>query len=208
MPILLLPLALGLNLMTKWISIPLAILASLTVPINLIQSYQYQHYLIHWFDMDQNRYWNTWLETHDRFRGVAWNDNLQQLNQRKKTSIALPSIWLPAHEVKTMVLSEEELGANWRQSRSIAFSWENDFHDNNTSMVFVEIMDSTDKNLFWIQRSILSTVHSALNEKQTGYLFLNLPEVPAQSKLVLHIAAGEEALELRAPKVYVIQPNP
>lgn len=40
--------------------------------ISIIQTYQYQNYILHWSEMNYERYWQTFLKTDDKYKGLLW----------------------------------------------------------------------------------------------------------------------------------------
>ena len=49
-------------------------LALSTIPLNIIQTYQYKEFILHWIDMDEEMYWKVFLKTDDRFKGLIWKN--------------------------------------------------------------------------------------------------------------------------------------
>ena len=54
----------------------------LLVSVNLVQSYQYQKFILHWDGMDQERYWQVFLRTDRKFDGIFY---------RKPIGLELPN---------------------------------------------------------------------------------------------------------------------
>ncbi len=40
--------------------------------ISIIQTYQYQNYILHWSEMNYERFWQTFLKTDDKYKGLFW----------------------------------------------------------------------------------------------------------------------------------------
>lgn len=78
--ILFIPFALFLNEVKKWTCFAVLSLCLLAIPLNLIQSYQYSKYILHFIDMDKEKYWHIFLETEERFEGLVWIDELDLEN--------------------------------------------------------------------------------------------------------------------------------
>jgi len=47
-------------------------LSLFTIPLNIIQTYQYKEFILHWIDMDKDKYWSVFLKTEDKYRGLVW----------------------------------------------------------------------------------------------------------------------------------------
>ena len=52
--------------------IPVIIISLLTIPVNIIQTFQYKEYILSWDNMDGSKYWKVFLRTADRYRGLVW----------------------------------------------------------------------------------------------------------------------------------------
>ncbi|MEZ4721521.1 MAG: hypothetical protein R2813_06540 [Flavobacteriales bacterium] len=61
----------------------LTLIMSLSVPFNLIQTYQYQHFILHWHRMNKESYWKVFLKTDLKYRYWIWGRN-PQYNKLKK----------------------------------------------------------------------------------------------------------------------------
>ncbi len=48
------------------------VLILLCIGLNFVQMYQYQNYILHWEDMNKEKYWNIFLKTDDIYRGALW----------------------------------------------------------------------------------------------------------------------------------------
>jgi hypothetical protein len=40
--------------------------------VSIIQTYQYQHYILHWTDMDKASFWKVFLRTEEKYKGLLW----------------------------------------------------------------------------------------------------------------------------------------
>lgn len=54
-----------------------AMISLLAVPLNLVQTYQYSKFIIHWASMDRDRYWQVFLKTDQQFEGVFFREEQQ-----------------------------------------------------------------------------------------------------------------------------------
>jgi hypothetical protein len=48
------------------------VLSFVAIPVNLIQTYQYNKFILHWDQMDENRFWQVFLKTDRRYEGVLY----------------------------------------------------------------------------------------------------------------------------------------
>ena len=93
----------NLNKLGKAITVTLCFMF---VSVNLVQSYQYQKFILHWDSMDQERYWKVFLKTDRKFDGIFYRSNEEPEN-------LLPQPDQIASRVE--FFSDFEDGTNWGQ---------------------------------------------------------------------------------------------
>ncbi len=52
----------------------LIFISFMAITLNLIQTYQYKHYILYW-DMNKEYYWRVFLHTGKRYKGMLWEEN-------------------------------------------------------------------------------------------------------------------------------------
>lgn len=71
----------------NWYKILMFALIPLCISLNFIQMYQYQNYILHWDEMDKDKYWDVFLKTEDIYRGALWEkkyvDYYKNINSKK-----------------------------------------------------------------------------------------------------------------------------
>jgi hypothetical protein len=48
--------------------------ALLTIPVNLVQAYQYNKFILHWDQMDQERFWQIFMKTDSKYSGIFYRE--------------------------------------------------------------------------------------------------------------------------------------
>ena len=76
-PVLFIPIALLIQ-NSRWIKWPILIIATLAIPLSVSQVYQYKEYILHWWNMDKEKYWTIFLKTDDEYKGLVWKDRLDE----------------------------------------------------------------------------------------------------------------------------------
>ncbi|MBN3034290.1 MAG: hypothetical protein JW861_01790 [Bacteroidales bacterium] len=66
------PFALMVNGMAAWRKAIVIAFSFLTIPLNVIQTYQYKQYILHWIEMDEKKYWKVFLKTSRQYEGLVW----------------------------------------------------------------------------------------------------------------------------------------
>ncbi len=55
-----------------WIKFSASLMALSFSYISIIQTYQYQNYILHWTEMNQHKFWKVFLHTDDKYKGIFW----------------------------------------------------------------------------------------------------------------------------------------
>lgn len=177
--IMFIPFALFLNKIKTWIGLLLLPVCLLTIPLNLIQSYQYSKYILHWIDMDKEKYWKVFLETEEKYQGLVWVEefDIDHLNVVQKI------------ELGTVQLLEDGINVSYKYKiADFAF----DFRD--VSYIIVKLTGvigrETDARLrlfindmwkgeyyFMHEPYLLHFAHSAFGVSQVGYYKYAFPKM-------------------------------
>ena len=71
------PFAVFLNESGRFLKGSVIALSILTVPLNVIQTYQYRHYILHNSGMNMEKYWRVFLRTNRQFMGLLYKTPLR-----------------------------------------------------------------------------------------------------------------------------------
>ncbi|OFY98051.1 MAG: hypothetical protein A3K10_07695, partial [Bacteroidetes bacterium RIFCSPLOWO2_12_FULL_31_6] len=69
------------NKIWKEIFITIGILA---ITVNNIQAYQYRNYILLWMDMDKEKYWQVFLKTDKKYKGIFWDNGPKNIDLKKE----------------------------------------------------------------------------------------------------------------------------
>ena len=75
-PFFFIPLAFTLNAVSRLGKVAIVSLSLITLPINIIQTYQYKNFILHWVDMNRDSYWDLFLKTDSKYRGLLWKGQI------------------------------------------------------------------------------------------------------------------------------------
>lgn len=91
--ILILPLALALSRTSLSITLKTAavLLCVATIPVNIIQSYQFKEYILHWDSMDKEKYWKVFLKTDPLYEGILWRNSVNLASYSVIKTIDVPA---------------------------------------------------------------------------------------------------------------------
>lgn len=183
-PLLLLPLAVFFQRVRNWKFLVLPI-ALLSIPLNFIQTIQYKSYILHWIDMDKEKYWKVFLQTNEVYRGILWrslidlgeynktnNWNLGDFKMDKNESKFIKPYSTPKENVKSIV----------------SLSFEHQFEKSNQSSIIIGIQgQDTTQFLYWREIPIIHFHVKDLNSYHEGRYDIEIPEIRTKEELRLGV---------------------
>ena len=159
-----------------WVKPLFLIPAILLVYLNLVQTYQYKEYILHWLTMDKTKYWTVFLKTEDKYKGLFWVWEID-LNKVKKTDeIKLGNYSLPAHCDSVLAKFSTVKLKNTNTVHAFQVGLRNDFRDENDARMALTITDTSGKIVFYHERYLLHFNSQGLNKNQAGRFNYILPQ--------------------------------
>lgn len=203
-PLFFIPLGYFLEKAGKWKFLVIPIL-SLTIPLNLIQTVQYNRYILHWIDMDKEKYWKVFLHTEPVYQGLVWKEN-KELSSFKKIRMYL----LGDYEMKEnggLVIDDFQVEDRNRPT-VLSVSFSNQFDANDESKIIIDIKEEGQSEwLFWSETPLIYFHENKLNHYQKGRLDLEIPPLQCNGKLQLnfYVTVGGQTSPLKDIEVSVYQ---
>ncbi|MBN2637521.1 MAG: hypothetical protein JXR65_00375 [Bacteroidales bacterium] len=145
-------------------------LTFLAIPLNLIQTYQYNSYILHWLNMDKEKYWEVFLRTGNRFKGLLWKNpfDMNQYLVLKKLSSGDISVQ-KSKAITTILETDSQNIPEFDKVSVIRISMTNNFISSDNSKVIVHITDSTShKLIYWHDPYLIHFSQQGLNKEQKG----------------------------------------
>jgi hypothetical protein len=148
----------------------LGLLIALTVPLNFIQTNQYKRYILHWDQMDKQKYWDVFLRTQERFQMYLWKPQFktgEKIYEKK-----LGSVSVDPGGLKQIIAEESHDLANARYAE---LSFENTFSADENAHVEFFMENAANMNANLAQGTFL--IHFAekgLNKLQEGSFFYEI----------------------------------
>jgi hypothetical protein len=138
------------------------------IPINLIQTIQYNKYILHWINMDKESYWNIFLKTDKRFEGMLWNERFDFSSYRMLGNSFIINNDSTIHLQKDLYNTEDAY---------LNLSLYNYFNSDNNSKVLLEILDNNSVVVFKDERYMLVFGRDSLNKYHKGDFTYHLPNI-------------------------------
>jgi len=159
-----------------WSKIILVVPAIFLVYLNLVQTYQYKEFILHWQNMDKEKYWTVFMKTDERYKGLIWEWGIN-LNKVKKTDeIKLGSFNLPAHSDSVLCNFSTDNLKDIKNIRAFQIRITNDFKDENDASLSLTITDTTGEIAYFHDRYVLHFNSVGLNKYQVGSFNYILPQ--------------------------------
>jgi len=71
-PLFFIPIAILVQTVKKWMKVLVIVFALACTYLNLVQTYQYKEYILHWVEMDAPMYWKVFGKTTRKYKGILW----------------------------------------------------------------------------------------------------------------------------------------
>jgi len=171
------------------------LLSFLTIPLNVVQSYQYKEYILHWSGMDKTKYWEVFLQTDDRYKGLLWKEKLRSNDYNVVKEILIGDLHTSANTfIRVFIVNCRDI-PDFDRVSVIQLLIENDFKRQNFSRIVLSIDESTGHHNYYSHDPWL--IHFAgkhLNEWQTGSYNYFFPPVddPKDKTITLKVLSGSE----------------
>ncbi len=165
------PFAILLNESSAVLKTVILLLSLLTIPVNLIQSYQYKTFILHWTNMNKEKYWKVFLKTDERYRGLLWKKNadLRQFSLVKEILIG-NVISSPKNKFQLIYQNRSRSIPGFQHVSLIRISFANRFLADNNSKIIVRIYDvGTGKTDYWFDPYLIHFAQKQLGYWQTGF---------------------------------------
>ncbi|ABG59005.1 hypothetical protein [Cytophaga hutchinsonii] len=176
------------------------VLCLITIPVNIIQTYQYKENILHWYEMDKNKYWKVFLETDDAFRGILWQKEYDYDNYALVKEIALGDIYTTKNTTNLVLKINSAEIPDFNNVRIVQALAYDDFKTDNRSKLVLWIQDSTNnKNLYWNDANLLHFPERKFNDWQTGiynYEFI-IPNDETIKTIGFEVKTAEQGCDLK-----------
>jgi len=172
-PVFALMIALLFKFSNKKASIMYVLLALILIPINIIQTYQYKEYILHWINMDKEKYWDVFLKTDKKYSGLVWKE-IPDLETVKTISETLKSkhTILPKQTDTLIIIPKLSKSIN-----GILLSMETTVKENEKAIceLIIETTSDSAKTVYYYSHPFIRYKTSAFNTYQkANYFYPNI----------------------------------
>jgi hypothetical protein len=163
-------LALMLNESERLLKIFILLLAVLTIPVNIIQTCQYQNYILPWGDeMTRDKYWKIFLKTSEKYVGMVWKTNYDYSQYNVLKEVNLGDIKVTANSPRIIYTDSSKAISEFQNLCLIQILIDDKYEDSNNTEVTASINEFNTGNFYFWQRTfLLHFADQMFNEFQTG----------------------------------------
>jgi hypothetical protein len=197
-PILFLPLAMALNdggHILRWSLLSLGLLC---IPLNLIQTYQYRSFILHWDDMTRDKYFRVFLRTDDTFKGLIWK-RYESLHQEEIIgSVSMVEFRAQAGLMEAYSFEMSHFIPVGSKLQLVSVTFVHDFPDIDKSTFTLSVRDSANIR-HWTQKPLIHFLTSDFHQSQTGrfdYRFDGKIEIQEDTFIVIELMNHQTEVKL------------
>lgn len=163
----------------------LVLFGLITIPVNLIQTYQYREYILHWINMDWGGYKKVFLRTDKQFGGVLWKEEFNASDFDTISVLNLGTIHVNAENHYALKIPINHMKAI-HDADMFQFSFYNSFNNSNKAELVFVITDTANTNTeFYANRRLLHFFSTEFNTQQKGWYNFPVSVKPDQNKLFI-----------------------
>jgi hypothetical protein len=180
------------------------LLALLTIPVNIVQTYQYKEFILHWVNMDKTMYWKIFLRTDDKFKGLIWKGIYDYSKFCTVKEISIGDVTASRMTVHTFFKISSHKISDFEKVDVIQVLVDNNFNTANDSKIILGIHGAVDNhNFFWKDPYLIHFCDGKFNEWQTGLYNYDFTALTDQQEKVisLELKSGKQDNTLKNVKL-------
>jgi len=167
--------ALMLDGMVKGMKLVIIIFSVLTIPLNIIQTYQYKKFILHWTNMDKEKYWKVFLKTDDRYIGLVWKKNFNFNQYITVNEYLIGDIFTSQNTDSMIYRCNSRDIPDIEKVNIIQVLIDDEYKDESDSKIILSIYDSDSNFVYFYDQYLICFSEKELNRWQTG---INNYEIP------------------------------
>lgn len=189
------PIALLLDSFGPVVKVFVLLISLLTIQVNCIQSYQYNQYILHYHQMDKEKYWKVFLKTEDVYKGLLWKEKINQDDYNVIYTRELGTLIAQRlTATKWSYIKSTEI-PNFELVTSLKVSINNRYEEQNRTRVVIGINRAVDDSIYyWQDRALLHFHEKQFDQWQTGYYNFEFnPMIDKEAMIITFETIGSQA---------------
>jgi hypothetical protein len=186
-------------------------LSLLTIPLNVIQTYQYKVFILHWTEMNKLSYWKVFLKTDDRFKGILCKRNYDFSHFNTVKTIDLGDLRVKAKTNQVLVKIATKDIPDFNQVSIVQVFIGNEYDEKNNSRIIMSIRENESGYVpYWHNPHLLNFSERELNTPQTGVYNFEINPIPdgPEKTFTLEVEAIDQACDLKNIRINFLKWRP
>lgn len=182
-------------------------LCLLFIPVNLIQSNQYKRFILHWIDMDKQKYWQVFLKTDPKYQGLIWKPVVEATKYRTLETFSLNELRI--QESGEQVLADLRIDTlnELDQLSLISWEFEHTFPEKSDVRLRLTIADSSFTHvMFSHEIPLIHFQNTGFDQKQRGTYPFTFAQLPTGAAVIRLTAISDEKTVLKNGSVRLFGP--
>jgi hypothetical protein len=164
------------------------LLAFACVPLNAIQAWQYQNYILHWDAMTREGYFKVFLKTEDRYKGLLFKRDFDLSTRTLLRNYTFPTAAQAPEQFAVLSIIPVSDDSVAMQCRWIYLKLEPEVSDHDKGFLDIHLSyRNEDRHPYWHRLPLLHLNWPTEHLKKAGEYILELPPFPTDAPLDLHI---------------------
>jgi hypothetical protein len=168
----------------KWMNLLIVPFGLFCIYLSVFQSWQYTHFVLHWAEMNEDKYWLVFLESGDQYRGAIWKPEVfrpwaeKDMYQEAKVEVA-PYV---CDTLYKRAIGDSELVKP--SLLLVGFEYGRDYWGEDPAAIDVSVLDSTGLKALYYRRTYVFHYRERDKDRHGSY-FYELPPITGSGPLTL-----------------------
>lgn len=176
--------------------------------ISVIQTYQYKKFILHWFNMNEQSYWEVFLHTDRRYEGLLWKRQIPPNKLKVFKTYKLNDIRVEANKTETITMCQMDKNVFADSVQFIEFTFLNSFSENDQTWIDFIIKDQKQDTAYYgTELSLIHCREKPLNQFHRGKYLIEIPKnsIKADSEIRLNFRSTHHTILIK-PEIIFYRP--
>jgi hypothetical protein len=175
----------------RYVAAACIVAAASTIPVSVVQTWQYKQFILHCTSIDKQKYWDVFLETEPQFKGFLWKGDYW-LDERWSHT-PLDSTMIGSHEIKpgmqVVVWSDTiEDWSAYAHANLLQLEFDATFNREMNSVISVRISEAGNESPHYeFGQQTMHFAMSGLNKYHRGIYNFKFQEKDLQAPVIVSV---------------------
>lgn len=161
-------------------------LSLMAIPVNIIQTYQYKKFILHWMNMDKEKYWKVFLKTEPRYEGIFWKKTADPRRYEMVKEVTIGQVNIPADTYRVIdKVSSKEI-PDFEHVSLIQVLIDDEFTEENDSRINLLINTAADnRNIYYGWKYLIHFAGGEYGQWQSGFYDFMFQPLGTEEKTII-----------------------